>query len=159
MHALIKRILLFLLPILKQSSIEVIADTMTKMAYPDRPPRRRGIVSYNRIPRQRRSQASYIEPKPEGVDYAERVRLAKLRPYHDVLMVAFDITGPNITVVQSWLEEAAAIMMLDAPTGVSVDSTWIADDDADGDCDSAVFVSKGKQNEARNLLREHGLVK
>lgn len=82
--------------------------------------------------------------------------------FHDVIMVAFDLTAPNAKRGHEWL-------MSQMPAGGTVhgvrdeiylDAWWVANDQRfDGsDCDSAVFVTKGNQSKARALLREHGLL-
>lgn len=83
--------------------------------------------------------------------------------YHDVLMVAFDIVGPNKEAVHQWLQDQMPETG-DHPVGyikgersknINLDSWWIADDDAYGDQDSAIFVPKGQQHECRELLANH----
>lgn len=133
----------FLLPIVRRALIQVAADELTKVAYPTR----------KRTPR-----TSYAQP-PRG--YTDQVTMKKVPTearFHDVLMVAFDITGPNRALVSEYLAAFMPPVDFEHHTGSNIDSWWIADDNFDGDCDSAVFVTKGKQEEARELLRAHGLV-
>ena len=77
--------------------------------------------------------------------------------YHDVVMVAFDITGPNREATYNWLETIMPPAKGYEDQGIDIDSWWIADDPNENtDCMSAVFVDKGKQNPARQLLRTAG---
>lgn len=81
--------------------------------------------------------------------------------FHDVLLVAFDLTGPNAHITQRWLMDN-----LPSPgrggemDEIWLDDWWIANDERftiDGR-DSAVFVAKGNQEDARRILRKHGMV-
>lgn len=92
-----------------------------------------------------------------------RIRRQQLedRRYHDVVLIAFDITGPNQATVYETLESIIPQNVRDGQeignSGCTIDSWWIADDDYDGaDCDSAVFVKKGRQIPARAVLRNSG---
>jgi len=84
--------------------------------------------------------------------------------FHDVIMVAFDLRGRSAKDVHYWLQERMPNGDSDYEDGnrgeIRLDSWWVANDERfDGsDCDSAVFVSMGKQAEARALLRQHGLL-
>lgn len=79
-----KRVIAFLLPVLRQTSLEVLSDVVNKAAYPDRHsrprPRSSYYTSYNRIP-----------PRPRKL--SEK----------DAVLVAFDIVGPHPAIIQEWL--------------------------------------------------------
>lgn len=104
--------------------------------------------------------------EPEAQAALERQAHRYVRPrgnFHDVLMVAFALDGDTPQAVHEWLmaQLPAGDHTHQTATGeVHLDSWWVANDERfDGsDCDSAVFVSMGKQKEARALLREHGLM-
>lgn len=174
MYDIIKRIIMFLLPIIKTAAIETAADITYEAAYGRRPvkpfrPTRRdtGYTRYNRLePRRRTEFEAYAEKDvQETMDlFGPRDEDGKFDPeanrgFHDVLMVAFDLTGPNALIAQQWLMERLP-KPNDTDSVVNLDSWWIANDERhDGsDCDSAIFVRKGQQAEARQLLRERGLV-
>lgn len=97
-------------------------------------------------------------------DVAEYWNAKAGRPaeFHDVLMVAFDIRGLTAQRAQEWLMDGlpdpGKYKFYDGD--LVLDSWWFANDERfDGsDTDSAVFVRKGCQKQARKLLREHGLV-
>lgn len=92
--------------------------------------------------------ALYWNKKSPGFD--------PLPGYHDVIMIAFDITG-----ISAYEAHDNLIGLMPDPDDLTwMDSFWVANDERfDGsDQDSAVFVRKGCQEEARKLLREHGLV-
>lgn len=165
MFDLILRFIKFLLPILRTSVIQVAADTLTDLAYP-RPTRRFSPrTNYNQRPRGYTDTVKEPNPFPAGT--ANHLRhhyglppVETGKAFHDVLMVAFDITGPNAGLVYEWLESKMphADRVYNTPEAlINLDSWWIADDNADGDLDSAVFVPKGRQEEARQVLRENGL--
>lgn len=178
----------FLVPILRTAIIQVAADELSRVAYPARSRRRvytGPYESYNRVGRaQARTRehgdlvATLRKERGEGRSYAyiaskHDMAESSVRsllnpepsiqgPFHDVLMVAFDLSGPDTENVHQWLmdnmPEAGAHGDKDE---IYLDSWWIANDerfDWTG-TDSAVFVIKGKQEEARNLLREHGLAR
>lgn len=166
----------WLLPIVRQATIQVAADTLTEAAYPKRRGTRYGFNQYNR----KVSRSGYnrygVSAADEEADrlqgererreiealrkYAEKdVELTKTlwqqnvkHGYHDVLLVAFDISAPNPVIAQEFLKTHMPAATDYAPSGVSIDSWWIADDNADGDCDSAIFVAKGRQGEAREFM-------
>lgn len=159
----IKKILLFLLPILRNAAIQATADALTRVAYPEHPARkiRRDLDRVRRQDRQAspyRTSYSRLGPVAEYMSnpHGDRTRLAQ----HDVVMVAFDITGRSQKDVYAWLADN----MPESETfhgekdEIYIDSWWIADDDADGDCDSAVFVNKGRQKDARMFLHANGFV-
>jgi hypothetical protein len=148
---LIKKFFAFLLPILKQATAEAALDIIDDLVYTNekrRPRTRRGYTRYNKPTVTRHENSN----PPFQMDNAG---------YHDVVMVAFDIMGPNAAVAHEWLY--SQLPQGDAYYGdneeIRLDAWWMADDERfDGsDCDSAVFVTKGKQAEARELLRKHGL--
>lgn len=183
MQKYIKRFFLFLLPIVRKAAVQVLADTLTKAAYPD---------EYRSLPRSRRYYSSlthhYHPYAPRSIryrtlsearfardnsrkgrrieSYRTRVRqrgtdrIATINPdergpFHDVVLVAFDLQGPDAQTTHEWLHEN-----LPAPgTGgandeINLDSWWVANDERfDGsDTDSAVFVPKGKQEQVRARL-------
>lgn len=144
MYKLIAQIIKMIAEILGTAFLRAAADEFTKKAYGSSYPRRRPFNVDREISRTR----------------SER----EATSYHDVLMMAFDITGPNAAIVHEWLfqhmpDVGEQEITLEGETfTVNLDSTWIADDDAPGDLDSAVFVRKGDQAEARRLLRMHGLI-
>lgn len=157
---IIKRLIAFLLPIVGKAALQTAADVISDAAYPERRrmPRR---TSYNHPPRGYTDLVDYSKK-----DVGETARLFEFKDspeasfrdrdrYHDVIMVAFDITGPNQALVYEWLNN-----QMPATTNIDeeyyLDAWWIADDDAPGDCDSAVFVPKGDQEAARAVLRERG---
>lgn len=89
---------------------------------------------------------------PEPKTYAETGQ------FHDVLLVAFDVSGQNKRDVHQWLHEQMPMPGYDPKTSVVLDSWWVANDERfDGsDCDSAVFVHRGTQSQARLVLRANG---
>jgi hypothetical protein len=175
----IAKLFVWLLPILRMAALQVAADTLTRVAYPDRPRKRDGYIRYDRMSRTRRSldeMQKYADKDVEASlnlfprdmaerDEFERQRIQRLKNlktgYHDVVMVAFDLSGPDAEIVHEWLHQQMPNGdSFDEDTSVHLDAWWVANDlRYDGsDCDSAVFVTKDKQAEARALLREHGLV-
>lgn len=137
-----------LFPILRSAIAQVAADELDRLAHSGRRPKSR----YNRPrrPEVRRSNDTHrpfqhyspIQSSTEG--------------FHDVLMVAFDITGRTAEQVHKWLQ--AQMPTPDSyPNDVSLDSWWVANDERfdRSDNDSAVFVHKGYQEQARHLLREN----
>lgn len=154
----------FLLPILRSAVVQVAADELTRIAYPPRPGDiRRG---YTRRP-QRTSYSRMSFLRLDDADFQrysenyEKVH-SRTNDFHDVLLVAFDLRGISARDVHDTLTNL--MPKADAFYGenedVYLDSWWVANDERfDGsDTDSAVFVSKGNQEEARILLRKHGLV-
>ena len=166
MFKYLKQLFLFLLPILKQTTIQVAAEELTKMANPPR----RSRYGYNAFERPiyrgpRISPEKTYEEARTGKFQDTRSQHIKKNNFHDVLMVAFDISGPNTQLVHEWLASqmpSAGDHQYGYIKGdpINIDAWWIANDERfDGsDTDSAVFVSKGNQEAARQLLREHGLV-
>lgn len=156
MYKHLKRFFLFLLPIVRKAAVQVLADELTRVAYPDRP-RRRYTPYYDRRPSIRNRGRVVDSPN------WHRAQMGLPEPvFHDVLLVAFDLRGPNAQATHEWLHEN-----LPSPgTGgdndeINLDSWWVANDERfDGsDTDSAVFVPIGHQEEARVLLNEHGLLR
>lgn len=151
MSDLIKRFIAFLLPILGKAALQTTADVITNIAYPDKKVRTRSGARYNYYaPRTAVEQ----DEKHDSLTYEDLYK--QKDRYHDVLMVAFDITGPNMHAVHEWLYNN-----MPSPTNpddeIYLDAWWIADDDApENDCDSAVFVRKGDQASAREYLRDGG---
>lgn len=158
------RLFHFLLPIIRQASLEVLADTANRMAYPvGRRPYR--YTSYSRLDEPTLRQATMNVGRSVREASAAKQRAAEAinkdhERFHDVLMIAFDITGPSQVLAQEFLANYLPDEGEHTYHGnkFNLDSWWVADDNAHGDLDSAVFVTKGKQEEARKLLREHGLV-
>lgn len=166
MYKFLVQLFRLLLPIVRQTVADVAADTITRMAYPDR---RRG--SYPRPYATRTNYDRLFDLKrPRNAteqDAFERARIQNLQRnprfstdsrFHDVLMVAFDITGPNAGVVHEWLENHMPRATTYASHDINLDSWWIADDNSYDDRDSAVFVRKGEQTLARQLLLANDLV-
>lgn len=163
MSELIKRFFRFLLPIFRVAVVQVAADELTKLAYPDRRTSRADYLDrryhtpYNRIaPRTRREAVRNVG---RAVREADDIHFPN-RKFQDVLMVAFDLTGPSAHNVHQWLQDNMPEPGEHGDAGeIYLDSWWVANDlRFDGsDTDSAVFVAKGNQMEARALLSEHGL--
>lgn len=159
MKNLLKALFLFFLPIFKQAAAQAVVTKVSEYAYP---PRTRPQYNQYGI----RSDFPRRAPAPGTINYARMQAGMPLAPrkvmdpkYHDVLMLALDITGPNQALVHAFLEGLMPETG-EQDNGVNVDSWWIADDDYPHcDTDSAVFVSKGNQAAARKLLRENGLVR
>lgn len=98
----LKALFLFLLPIFKTALSQAVAEKVLEYAYPEgkgprgynqhgvRNPHTPGTVNYTRweqgIRRPAPSSRRYVEPKFDGV-----------------VMIAFDIIGPNQAVVEEWL--------------------------------------------------------
>jgi len=72
-----------------------------------------------------------------------------------VVLVAFDVYGDSPQHAQ----EVVMRQLGNVRDTGEVDSWWIAEDNRvdRSDCDSAVFVRPGRQRQARDLLRAHGL--
>ncbi len=157
MKNLLKAFFLFLFPIFKQAVIQTAADGLTKMAYPDT--RRRSTQI--RLGPDDRSRV-HMGPAKSMSGQVKKNVFADPTPFHDVLMVAFDIFGPNQALAEEFIANYLPEPGVQTFKGqrINLDSFWFANDvRGDGsDTDSAVFVTKGKQAEARALLREHGLV-
>lgn len=175
MYKYITRFFAFLLPIIGKSIIQVAADELHKIAYPKRgrrltsweptnpytaQNRPRTMADVDKLERQRLERRRYSEYEKNRAR-ADEVHAA-FGDFHDVLMVAFDIAGTDAKDVQTWLMDnmPPADKHYGDNDEIYLDSWWIANDERfDGsDTDSAVFVKKGKQQAARELLRDHGLV-
>lgn len=170
MYALLSKLFQFLLPIVKTAVIQTAADVINDVAYPKRKPafgspnyfrQHSGLRPYGSRPTASREQAKAAHPSngDDRVPFLQET--LPFDKFHDVLMVAFDITGPNAAIVSEFIENYMPVIGRQTFKGheVNLDSFWIADDNQGmSDCDSAVFVSKGNQAAARELLREHGLV-
>lgn len=154
-------VMLFFVPALREAAAQTTVEIVDRVLYGDTP-RRRGYSTHNKS-----GYANYNRPRTmEDIDKLEKERIARVKarralhenePFHDVLMIAFDITAASPAIAYQWLLE----QMPSVTEGgdIKLDSYWVADDESvDSDCDSAVFVTKGKQEEARELLRKHGLV-
>lgn len=176
---------LWLFPIVKQAAIQVLAEEIHKIAYPNGPMRRRTKVDYSQMRDYAEKDANLTrtmyDRRPRtlrDVDRLEGVRkflgedglfherndnlTHEGKAFHDTLMVAFDISGPDARSTHEWLREqmpTAHELSWDGKN-VYLDDWWIANDERFSldDRDSAVFVSRGNQAKARALLREHGLV-
>lgn len=145
MISYIARFFKFLLPILGRAAMQVAADELTRHAYPER----RKRVSPSRAMR---------EPSEKAVHTVETNGVS--HKYHDVIMVAFDLEGSNIEDVHNWLMDQMPETGTHGDAGeIYLDSWWVANDERfdRSDCDSAVFVTKGAQVEARELLHAEGL--
>lgn len=192
MYDLIKRLLAFLLPIVRSAALEVAADVVNEAAYP----RRRPYTSYRRYSRPRPA-ASYTFKRPDissPDEFRDAYGVNRLRPmpakgyvkdehkeensdryhenydkvhnnpdgFHDVLLVAFDVRGKTALEVHNWLESQMpyADTFYGENEDIYVDSWWVANDERfDGsDTASAVFVPKGDQEAAREVLREKGFI-
>lgn len=173
---LIKRIIAFLLPIVGKAALQTAADVITDVAYPERRPyqrnRRGQFTSYNRLAtpysdfgrlrdyaeKDADATMDLYEDKDEPEQGPGSIHLAD--DYHDVLLVAFDISGPDVDAVKDFLLNYMPVTGEQRFNGkrIYLDAYWIADDTAGtSDCDSAVFVNKGDQVAARGFLRRGGL--
>lgn len=150
MYKYLARFFRFILPIVRSAAVKVAADELYRVAYGKRA---RPVHQLSVTPVQ--TKPSYIrQPRtPVGIP--------RISEYHDVILVAFDLTGPDPENVQQWLMDN---LPKPGPGGdndeIDLDCWWIANDERfDGsDTDSAVFVTKGRQASARALLHKHGLV-
>lgn len=160
MYNAIVRLFKFLLPILRTEVLHAAATTLNKMADPT--PRRR--TSYSQRPRRytdtvEKKRNPFLPGSVNYLRYQHDLPPVFTKKFHDVLMLAIDIKGPNLALVKTTIENLIPETGVTDDNGVYIDAWWIADDVAGtDDCDSAVFVARGKQVEARALLREHGLV-
>lgn len=159
----------FISPILGTAILQAAANELSRLAYPHPSTGRRPaqkiapqFIDYSRGGAQRTTQNRFGPWTDTFKTETER--------FHDVLMVAFDVSGPNSAIVHEWLlaqmpevgKHNAGYVKGEDGLVVNLDSFWLANDERPdnwaGDCDSAVFVSKGNQEEARKILRFHGLV-
>jgi hypothetical protein len=148
----------FLLPIVGKAVASVAADELNRYVGP-RPGR--PYTRYAHRPPTSRIQAT------RNVGRAVREARELDEKFHDVLMVAFDLKGPDAGLAHEWLHnqmprpgDHLGRDNDDETVDITLDSWWVANDQRfdRSDTDSAVFVTKGKQKEARALLRMHGLV-
>lgn len=158
----VRMFLAFILPILGKTVLTVAADELARVAYP--PTSRNRYPAYRRYDSVRTARRIPPTPMPGTVNYNRQEQgLAENPGFHDTLLVAFDVFGPSAEVVHDWLQlrMPAADRLYSDPEGnrIRLDSWWVANDERfdRSDCDSAVFVEKGKQVEARNYLRMRGL--
>lgn len=167
MYNYLVRFFKFLLPIIGKTSLQIAADSLAEAAYPGTTRVRGYSRATGRYPRytERRPPASRnqaIRNVGRAVREADEMSLRKIHVeyggYHDVLMVAFDISGTSKDDVHNWLAGCLPDAGDYEGSGIALDAWWIADDDAEGDLDSAVFVSKGNQAMARDVLRQYKLV-
>jgi hypothetical protein len=145
MYNIIKQFFAWLFPIVRIAVIQVAAEELDKLAYPDRRRRRPTYTG-------RTGYRPYYGPTR---DVFEKPANEK---FHDVLMVAFDLKGPNAQNVHQWLMDQMPETGDHGDFGeINLDAWWVANDERfDGsDTDSAVFVPKGQQNECRQILAEH----
>lgn len=111
----------------------------------------------------RQSYTSYTRPRQNYSEFGAHRQPYSPKGFHDVIMVAFDVSGPDAKTAHEWLTTnlPKADYTHHVVNGeVHLDSWWVANDQRfdRSDQDSAVFVRRGKQAEARKLLRHHGLV-
>lgn len=159
MYKYLRIILEFILPIFGKAVAGVAADELAKVAYPQpdrRKPRTYGSRDYSHLG---------FKDRPDYRNYnriAPKIPKQRTPRYHDVLLVAFDVrgSGPAEEVQRALMRRLPeAEGFIDPESLFEIDSWWVANDlrfDR-SDCDSAVFVKKGMQEEARKLLKEHGL--
>lgn len=155
MYDAIVKVLKAIATILGIAAAQVAVEELDKYAYPSR--RRTGYTPYSRV-RRPRTMAEADAMERRRINRVRREQAAQGEKFHDVLMVAFDIKGVNKDLVHEWLRDhmpSTGSHMDNVGEEVYLDSWWIADDQADSDCDSAVFVPKGQQNECRQLLAEN----
>lgn len=186
MYNHITRFFLWLFPIIKQAAIQVLAEEMHRLAYSDRKSRlaRNPDGTYSFIQKGTGAKAKvdldesiadyarkdvdwtmsmYHRPPVQHVStqFGDLKETHEGRGFHDVLMVAFDVSGPDARSTHEWLMEQMpknGVAGLDDE--IYLDDWWIANDErfTDDDRDSAVFVSNGHQRAARKKLRAFGLV-
>ena len=154
----IKIFIAFITPIIGKALAQTAADEI------DRRASRPGSANWHR---ERQGGRPVWNTEKRQFEYARGVGptdIFKTGDFHDVLLVAFDITGPNPQVVHEWLHNQMPkperiYGQGTVETNVMLDSWWVANDMRfDGsDTDSAIFIPKGKQNLARQILRENGL--
>lgn len=158
MHKYVVHFFLWLFPIFKQAAIQVLAEEIHKRAYPNHP-YRRPRDGYLRLPAPTsHEQRVRVTQKGTGRSVTIDPNEPASGGYHDVILVAFDISGRSRKHVEEFLtpyfpNPNQHEMLEDA--GIGMDSWWFADDTRveHTDADSAVFVTKGKQDEARRSLR------
>lgn len=131
------------MPILRKAAVQIIAEEINKLVEPHR--RRESLRN-----------VSYFYDHPRARPMHNRYG----GEFHDVLLIAFDITAPDALAAHEWLMDNMPAVGLGGDNDeINLDSWWIANDERfdRSDTDSAVFVAMGKQEEARALLRENGL--
>lgn len=157
MYKYITRFFFWLFPIVKQALVQVLAEEIHKFAYPDRPYRRLEPTPYTRYARPPRTRREAVRNVGRAVREADALT-HEGRQFHDVLLVAFDISGPSARETHQWLMDNMPSTGLGGDTDeIYLDAWWVANDERfdRSDTDSAVFVHKGYQGQARNLLREN----
>lgn len=177
MYDLIKKLIKAIITLFGIAAAQAAVEELDKYAYPSS---RRRYSRYNAYSRFGYSRYPYstrpysgptrnIFEKEErrqraeaGIDFPEeRVSIRennRSRPegFADVLMVAFDLSGPNKEATHEWLMNQMPATGEHPDHEIDLDAWWIADDGCDdSDCDSAVFVPKGQQDECRQLLAKH----
>ena len=171
MYEFIKRFFAWLLPLIKDAAAVIIAEEVEKFVFAktDRPTprttyRRGGYIPPQNRTRPPESTVNKIRrdagmTAPEGYIKGFDVETSGT-DYHDVIMVAFDITARSQNAAYEWLADnmPTAENYKSFAGDINLDSWWIADDNNTfSDCDSAVFVHKGNQAVARHILRTRGL--
>lgn len=125
--------------------------------------RRPRMAAWGGIDRRPRPPANRFVPHATPFPTPEELaKIEEKTDFHDVLMVAFDIRGHSAEQVHRWLQSKmpACYGADDLDQGITLDAWWVANDERfDGsDTDSAVFVRRGEQSNARVKLRQYGLV-
>lgn len=93
MYDLIKRLLAFLLPILKSAAIETVADLTYEAAY-----------GKNALKKRRRLSQGEVDNISRHVDQYGKFTDTVGQP-KSVLMLAFELTGPSPAIAHQWLLE------------------------------------------------------
>lgn len=158
----LKAFFAFMLPIVRKAAVQIAADELTKAAYADgkgNAVRRRTSYSrYDRPDTWRRATDDIPRQRAVAFDVETKGFTHEGREFHDVLLVAFDISGPTHAEVCTWLRDNMPATGLGGDRDeIYLDAWWIADDKSIDDTDSAVFVKKGWQEKARRLLRLHNM--
>lgn len=159
MFNILKKIIAFLFPIVRSAVLQVAADELNRIAYSPKPDVG-AKKSYNTF-------ADSDDFKPDVKVGPNPFRNEEgTSCFHDVLLVAFDISGPNTKATHEWLMNQLPDLG-DGETqedmeanGINIDSWWVANDERFdySDTDSAIFVRKGEQRVGRKTLRANGLV-
>ena len=155
--------------VIKPSARDLISDVITgavERTLYGQPQRRRPSYSsyYQRTGRTDYYRGARPRTQEETEEKPEAKWTHENKGFHDVLMVAFDISGPDAESTHKWLQQKideGVPVGPDGECGTHLDSWWVANDERfheSPDLDSAVFVSVGKQRDARKFLRENGLV-
>lgn len=170
MFNLILRFLKWLLPIVQTAAVQVIHEETRKWIYKhERPRGLSDLVEY--ATKDVKASASLFSTGPAEGPSVHRISKPRPAPNtpvddeffrnaeHDVIVVAFDVFGMNKKEIYKFLSVNMPVAAYYPSSDIVLDAWWIADDDdALTDCDSAVFVTKGNQYAARELLKAHGLV-